>query len=227
MDSCDFDTLFTKARPHILEKICLSLDYETFKNCLEVSNAWRGILTSISFQKKAKSAFKKEILGDERKLRIAANAGKAEDVRKLLSIGMVDVNNANELGETPLYKAAKEGHRDVVKLLLDRGANPNKANVVGVVPLHWAALWSRRDVVQLLLDRRADPNKAGGDGATPLHLAVMNDDMDIVQLLLDKGASAHWPDRWGDTAHILAVDGRRNDIVNMINAATISSANQN
>ena len=34
-----FDEIFTKTRPHILEKISLSLDYETFKSCQEVNKA--------------------------------------------------------------------------------------------------------------------------------------------------------------------------------------------
>ena len=57
MDKGDFDEKFTKARPHILEKICLSLDYVSFKNCQEVNSAWRGVLSSKTFQEKANSVF--------------------------------------------------------------------------------------------------------------------------------------------------------------------------
>ena len=58
MAFCDFDTLITKGRPHLLEKICLSLDYETFKNCLEINEAWK---TSKAFQKMGKSALREDI----------------------------------------------------------------------------------------------------------------------------------------------------------------------
>ena len=58
MESCPFDKLFTKSVPYILEKIFLSLDYETFKKCREVSNAWKEQLTSESYQQKAKSVFR-------------------------------------------------------------------------------------------------------------------------------------------------------------------------
>ena len=54
MASFDFEKLITQARPHILEKICLSLDYETFKSCLEVNKSWRAILTYETFQRKAR-----------------------------------------------------------------------------------------------------------------------------------------------------------------------------
>ena len=83
----EFDDLFTKPRPHILEKICLSLDYNTFKNCVVINKAWKTILAAASFQKKAKLVFQEEILGDEEKLRTASEKGKAEEVRKLLSFG--------------------------------------------------------------------------------------------------------------------------------------------
>ena len=36
MDSCAFNKLFNKSVPHILEKIFLSLDYASFKTCLDL-----------------------------------------------------------------------------------------------------------------------------------------------------------------------------------------------
>ena len=55
MDYCTFDTLFSKNVPHLLEKIFLSLDYKSYKRCLEVSKLWNDLLTSKSFQRKGKS----------------------------------------------------------------------------------------------------------------------------------------------------------------------------
>ena len=57
----EFDTLFTKHRPHILERICLSLDYNTFKNCLVINEAWKSVLTGKTFLNKAKFVFQEEI----------------------------------------------------------------------------------------------------------------------------------------------------------------------
>ena len=64
---CYFDTL-SKCFPHILENIFFSLDYESFKNCLEVSNGWKCVLTSMRYQTVGKSVFKREILKDGAKL---------------------------------------------------------------------------------------------------------------------------------------------------------------
>ena len=153
MASYDFDTLFTKTKPHIIEMICISLDYMSFKNCLEVTKAWKDVLTSKIFQKKAKYVFQEEILEDERKLLRISNEGNVEEVRKLLSICMINVDCSDINGWSPLYEAAVCGHKDVVQLLLDRGADPNKAQEDGWTPLHRTAVGCYKDVAELLLDR--------------------------------------------------------------------------
>ena len=58
---CHFQILFTKNVPHILEKIFLNLDLESFNECLRVNKAWNEILNSKSFQKKARIVFQKEL----------------------------------------------------------------------------------------------------------------------------------------------------------------------
>ena len=50
---CDFDRLFTKSVPHILEKIFFSLDYESFMACGKVCTAWKKLHSSESYQQRA------------------------------------------------------------------------------------------------------------------------------------------------------------------------------
>ena len=80
----NFDTLFSKNVPHILDKIFLSLDYESYKDCLEVSNDWRGLLTSESYKTRGKSVYKEEILEDQIKLKVAAENNNTVEARRLL-----------------------------------------------------------------------------------------------------------------------------------------------
>ena len=63
--ACEFDQLFTKTVPHIIEQIFFSMDYESFKQCLEVSKSWNDLLTSKSFLRRGKSAFCEELLREE------------------------------------------------------------------------------------------------------------------------------------------------------------------
>ena len=61
LDYSAIEALFSKNLPHLLEKIFFSLDYESYKRCLEVSVVWRNLLTSDSFKKRGKSVFCTEI----------------------------------------------------------------------------------------------------------------------------------------------------------------------
>ena len=65
---CHFNTLFEKNVPHVLERIFLSLDHESFVSCCEVNKMMNTFLTSELMNKKAKSLFKTEILADEKQL---------------------------------------------------------------------------------------------------------------------------------------------------------------
>ena len=183
---CPFDQLFTKNVPHILEKIFLSLDYESYKNCIGVNYTWKNLLTSESYQRKGKSVFHEELLDDEGELWKAAREGNAERIRRLLSNGMLNVN-CSVNGSTPLFRAIiytlTYGHKsDCVKLLLEKGADPNKANGADITPLCVAAFDGMTNVVKLLLDRGADQNKRR---ETPLHYAAIGGHKDVVTMLLN------------------------------------------
>ena len=171
--------------PNIYEEIFFSLDYESFKKCLEVSKSWNDLLTSESFQSRGKFAFCDDV---QKELLLAAEKGNVNIIRGVLSSFMVDTNFMTEINQSPLLLAAENGHKDAVQLLIDRGAEPNRADQYGNTPLHNAALEGHKDVVQLLLDRGAEPNMADQDGRTPLHLAAYGGHKDVVQLLLDRGA---------------------------------------
>ena len=199
VDPCGFDTLFGTHVPHILEKIFLSLDYESFKICMEVNSTWKRQLTSESFQKKGKSMFQKEIKEDEKKLWLLSQWGSTNEVRRIVSTGLVDLNSMmNDASVTPLYEAARNGHIDVVEILLGGGADPNKvAGYGGMAPLHIAALKGNKDVAQILLKNSADPNRANDrNGLTPLLYATIQAKVkgtnekcyrEVIQLLLDNG----------------------------------------
>ena len=155
-----FCTLFTKSVPHILEKIFFSLDYGSYKQCLNVSHAWKELLISDNFVIRGKVVFKEEISKDEKSLLEASVSGKLIEVRRLLSTRMVNVNCVDDWqGFTPLYKAAYCGHREVAGVLLEAGAEIDKADRNGRTPLNVAALKGHRDTVEMLLDRGANCDK--------------------------------------------------------------------
>ena len=137
---CAFDKMFQTHVPHILEKIFLYLDYDTFKRCVQVNRTWNELLRSEYMQRKAKTVFNIEILQDEEKLWHASDIGDTGEVKILLFIGLLNINHVDSCyGSTPLIRAAMNGHEDVINCLLDNGAEPNIADASGITPLHMSA----------------------------------------------------------------------------------------
>nr|XP_045582782.1 ankyrin repeat and sterile alpha motif domain-containing protein 1B-like isoform X6 [Procambarus clarkii] len=68
---------------------------------------------------------------------------------------------------TPLHRASRNGHREVVKLLLTHGHHVNVRTGQGA-PLHEAALCGKVEVVRVLLEAGADPEVRDDCGHTVL-----------------------------------------------------------
>ena len=244
-NACDFDALFTTARPHILEKICLSLDYKSFKNCQKVNRAWTEVLTSESFQSRAKAVFSQETRDEEEKLLTSSEEGAIEDVRRILAdieYSFVNVDCTNRKEETPLYLASMEGLKDIVHVLIKAGADVNKEHDLskywaadlaimgraldaqeeyGQSPILVAASNGHKEVVQLLLDNGADPNQADQFGRTPLQEAAdswddSREDIELVELLLDQGAEIDRADEIGTTPLIRAIMAGSHNVAKLL-----------
>ena len=162
METSAFDLLFKRNVPHILEKIFLSMDYDSFKSCLMVSKMWNQLLTSESFKRKGKSRFDKWLFK-------AAVAGQVDSVHLLLQLGAEpDKFMSQNSGRTALHWAVTLNHIDVVKVLLDRGADPNRGDIHERSSLHYAARnFGCRDVVNMLLNKGGDKTKKDNLGESP------------------------------------------------------------
>ena len=219
-DYCAYDTLFTKSVVHIHEKIFFSLDYESFKNCLEVSKTWNELLTSESFQNKAKCIFHEEILMDAIYLFEATMQGNNYQIRRTLANGMVNIDLEYGLNRTTLLMtAANGGQEDIVQLLLNRGANPDKTDACGITPLSRASSKGHHSVVKLLLDSGANPNKAANNGNTPLYYASWRGHKKVAQLLMAHGANPNKAGEGGLTPlHMAAVYGHREVVKSLLSA---------
>jgi ankyrin repeat protein len=82
-------------------------------------------------------------------LRIAANAGNLEEVKRLLS-GGADIDARAENGMTPLILASWRGHTKVVELLLREGADVNAETNIGTTALKFATERGQKKTIALL-----------------------------------------------------------------------------
>ena len=228
MGECGFDKLFTKSVPHILEKIFFSLDYPSFKTCIEVNTAWQELLSSESFKRLGKSRFREDI---ERDLWQVVGGGNAHGVRKVLSCGMVNVNCTDKENRTPLLFALENSFKDVAKLLLEEEADDRIAGgrYCNWLPIHVSAKRGYQDVVaQLLLEGGAEINMQDRFRMTPLHWASHSGHCGVAKLLLESGADLNIQCRSGYTPLKIAAMNGRIDVVKLFlkRGAETNRANQ-
>lgn len=88
-------------------------------------------------------------------LEIAAIGNRAEIVDLLASAGAV-IDSRDDIGATPLMRAASLGYGDTVRTLLRHGADINARDRYGSTPLMWAVTFWEIDVVRVLLAAGAD-----------------------------------------------------------------------
>ena len=218
-DLCGFNVILDKCVPHLLEKIFFNLDYESFKTCMEVNRLWCNLLKSESYLKRARDIFQKEISHDGLKLHSASRDGRMDDVRRLLSTGMLeaDCSPAPCDYRTPLHEAALHGHGEIVKHLIQMGADPNKFSKWRELPMTMAADEGHENVVRIFLDQGMDPNKEDGYRSTALQRAAAEGHTNVVRMLLQAGAGVDKTDYiTRDTALLMAAESGFDDVFKLL-----------
>ena len=94
--------------------------------------------------------------------------------RGLLSVASkgMDINAANEHGETCLMMACEKGSVEIVRILLDEGADPNIADKNGMTPLMICCRRGQDRIIPLLLRKGVQVDQKNNDGDTALHICV-------------------------------------------------------
>ena len=140
-----------------------------------------------------------------------------EAARLLLEAG-ADPNGRDELGRTPLHRAASTLSPAFARLLLGRGADPNARNNEGETPLHAlqapasylqagkASKKERQEIrtglpktAAVLLEHGADPGLADKQGRTPLFRLAAVAPAEVLRVLLKHGADPGRDGKDGDT----------------------------
>ena len=137
-------------------------------------------------------------------------------VKALIDSG-ADVNEGDELGETPLHDAVVRDYGDISILLIEKGADVNAPDVRGLTPMHAAAWGGYGDMVDLLISKGADINARDKDGVTPLHAAARAGRPETVALLIAKGADVNAQNKNNLTPlHAAALGGDRETVALLI-----------
>mmetsp|Transcript_43862 Transcript_43862/g.83762 ORF Transcript_43862/g.83762 Transcript_43862/m.83762 type:complete len:565 (-) Transcript_43862:356-2050(-) len=120
---------------------------------------------------------------------MACSNGHAATVECLLTGSIIDVNDGNAEGETPLITAAWYGRRDVVELLVAHGAVADKSNQEMKTPLIASCWRNHADIAKFLLENtKIDVHKTDQHGRSALWAACRAGAEECVEMLLAAGA---------------------------------------
>ena len=85
---------------------------------------------------------------------LIANLKTPKDIRQIIDEGMLE--QVNNIGNTPLHKAAASGHCELATTLLKHGAQVNTKNIEGNTPIHLAVQKKHLELLKILLKYKAD-----------------------------------------------------------------------
>jgi ankyrin repeat protein len=143
-------------------------------------------------------------------LHCAAMCGSVENVKRLLNSNSGQVNQTNDLGQTPLFLAYRSGNVTIIDFLLDRGADAKVSTNLGESGLHWLKSFDDDSVFPYawkLLERGVDLHQEakidesfaeltarryfyGNAAGSPLHTATNSGSEHAIQVLLNLGADS-------------------------------------
>jgi ankyrin repeat protein len=151
----------------------------------------------------------------------AAALGRRGDLQVALA-DPAAVNGISYDGWTPLHLASFFGQRETAEVILNAGGRISalSTNSLKNTPLHAAAAGGHADIALLLIERGADVRVPDAGGHTPLHIAAENGLVDVVKALLARGADPLAVDGEDKTPLSRAAAKNRNEVVDVINAAS-------
>ena len=105
-------------------------------------------------------------------LHFAANEGRLDVVKELLTHSDLEKESLTSILRAPLHLAAIRGHTNIVRALINAGVNRNLRDFDENTPLHYASEYGHFEcIIYLIKEAEADPMIKNKFGYTPSDIA--------------------------------------------------------
>ena len=95
-----------------------------------------------------------------------------------------NLNSGNFYGETPIHRAALNGHLEILKLLVSYTDDPNVPDSQGWAPIHWSANHlGHIDILKLVAPLTKNPNPKSTPKRTPFEVAQLKGYHEFARIL--------------------------------------------
>jgi len=112
----------------------------------------------------------------------AASSGNNQIIARLLSQG-ININIANNEGETALHMAAAHGHYSTVIYLINHKAYLNARTIKNWLPLHHATRFRHANIANYLKQQGSSPYARTSDGLSAIDMAKSLNDKRLIHIL--------------------------------------------
>ena len=117
----------------------------------------------------------------------------------------IDVDSRNDLGQTGLMIAAREGHFNLCSWFMAHGSDIGAIDCEERTCMHYAAMNGHSAIISLLAKEGLPPGHPDAKGEMPIHAACSKGHLEAVKTLLGLGASANETDGMGFLPIVYAV----------------------
>lgn len=119
-------------------------------------------------------------------------------------------NYQDQLNQTPLFYACRDGRLEIAKLLIQHGCDVNHLDTYGQTPFFYAVSQSKLELIEHLVQQGADHDKVDNNLQTPAFYAIKENQEENLKYLLQKGINIGQKDKKGVSLMMQAKKNTKN-----------------
>lgn len=129
----------------------------------------------------------------------------------------VKPDQPDNLNQTALYYASREGKLQLIDFLVNEGGcNVNHVDTYGQSPMFYACREGHLEAIKKLVGYGADSDLVDNNGQTPIYYAIKGTRIDVVEYLLQNGANTANTDKKGYTPFAWAKRSNKPNILELL-----------